>query len=454
MNINLTFLEFQHIRFKTIKKKGIKEHFDKESGIIFIKERTIKELEQINKEKDKTFVKILRDVIIFQNYIGKLKAGKFNIEILPKFLAPKDIKKIKYLDSEFFRKQKEKFTKNILYMLSWTPNLSFIDITDLKMEYIEGFYESIIRIFARSLLRLLKIKKNKNYLRQQDELKFIREKIDIPKFYRNPAKIHILPCIFHERTFNTLINKTLKYVTFLMLKLIENDENYRLLKKIQSHLFFVDFEKINLSKIRNIRFNRLNEEFKPFIKFCEMFLKNYTISFSGTKVETFSLLISMELLFEHFIGNFIKKYYKELLPISVKKKPKFQYIFGHLIHKETKKLFRLKPDISIEKGHNAIIDTKYKLLKKPKGDKYKNFDVKQSDLYQMYAYCKEFNAKKCILLYPENYEGPVDSVNWKLGKDKNIDLYIRTISLNFEFTSKNGISKFKNELREILQVLN
>ena len=79
MNINLTFLEFQHIKFKTIKEKGEKERFSKEKGILFIKERTIKELEQINKEKDKTFVKILRDIIIFQNYIGKLKYGKYNI---------------------------------------------------------------------------------------------------------------------------------------------------------------------------------------------------------------------------------------------------------------------------------------------------------------------------------------------------------------------------------------
>ena len=73
----------------------------------------------------------------------------------------------------------------------------------------------------------------------------------------------------------------------------------------------------------------------------------------------------------------------------------------------------MKPDISINKGNKAIIDTKYKILSRSKKKKDK-FNISQNDLYQMYAYCKEYGANKCLLIYPEGY-----TLNDAVGKSSN-----------------------------------
>lgn len=179
-----------------------------------------------------------------------------------------------------------------------------------------------------------------------------------------------------------------------------------------------------------------------------------SLYFNKAEFEFFSLLIPMELLFEHFIGNFILENYYKLLPEKIKTKPGIQSILGYLVYKTSeKKLYKLKPDLLIGDNNKIIIDTKYKILKKPKRRKYKNYDVKQSDLYQMYTYCKESGAKKCLLLYPESYKGKIDDLNWKLGNSKDIDLFIRTIKLSYDFSSKKDLNEFTTELRNILSIL-
>ena len=171
-----------------------------------------------------------------------------------------------------------------------------------------------------------------------------------------------------------------------------------------------------------------------------------------SKLEFFSLLIPMELLFERFIGNYLKKNYHRLLPDCIQSVPETQEEFGHLIFTKTHKLFKLKPDISITKGNKAIIDTKYKILSRSKKKKDK-FNISQNDLYQMYAYCKEYGANKCLLIYPEGYTGNFDDIDWKLGKLKEIDLYVRTISLTHDFMSDNGKKNFEKEFHKVLSCL-
>jgi 5-methylcytosine-specific restriction enzyme subunit McrC len=43
------------------------------------------------------------------------------------------------------------------------------------------------------------------------------------------------------------------------------------------------------------------------------------------------------------------------------------------------------------------MDTKWKLL----SNNVRNYGISQSDMYQMYAYSKKYNAKKIVLLYPQ-----------------------------------------------------
>lgn len=45
----------------------------------------------------------------------------------------------------------------------------------------------------------------------------------------------------------------------------------------------------------------------------------------------------------------------------------------------------------------VVMDTKWKLL----SENTRNYGISQTDMYQMYAYSKKYDAEKIVLLYPQ-----------------------------------------------------
>jgi 5-methylcytosine-specific restriction enzyme subunit McrC len=110
------------------------------------------------------------------------------------------------------------------------------------------------------------------------------------------------------------------------------------------------------------------------------------------------------------------------------------------------------PDIAIKVDNEIklIIDTKYKLLD-PDSAK---LGVSQQDLYQIYAYCKESGTKKALLLYPANLVDVDESkleTPFKLGERKDVEVYVRTVPLDFDLTSDKGLKNFVENLESILK---
>jgi 5-methylcytosine-specific restriction enzyme subunit McrC len=46
-----------------------------------------------------------------------------------------------------------------------------------------------------------------------------------------------------------------------------------------------------------------------------------------------------------------------------------------------------------------IVDTKWKLL--DANNETKNYEISQSDMYQLFAYAKKYKSKKLYLIYPK-----------------------------------------------------
>jgi 5-methylcytosine-specific restriction enzyme subunit McrC len=159
----------------------------------------------------------------------------------------------------------------------------------------------------------------------------------------------------------------------------------------------------------------------------------------------------MDYLFEEFIGIILKKHCDEIFNNEC---------IIHLQHSElylltdenNNKTFRLKPDIVVYNSNNTnkpflIIDTKYKNLT---DDKTKNYNINQSDAYQMFAYLKKYDCKTGILLYPE-YEKEFNK-KYDFGKEEH--LFIKTINLkNSGQNQKEYVENVKLQLNEILWIL-
>ncbi|MBN2733807.1 MAG: McrC family protein [Methanomicrobiaceae archaeon] len=416
------------------------DYYSEISKTLHLTDETLNELESINKTKK--FLEIGRKTIKPLNFIGVVKAGAITIQIFPKL----------FKDGQY-EKHKGVAAKNLLKMLSYSERLSIkeIDSAGLNTEELD-FFEIFIYLFAKNLNELIKSTQRKEYIKNSDELRFIRERIDIRR-YINPARLHIIPCNYHELSVDNRQNRTLKYTCYLMSRMVQNIETFRLLRSLTTIMDSVTLSPVSLADIDKISFSRLNQKFEPFIKTCRIFLSNSTLTLQASEVETFSLLIPMETLFEEFIAEVLKEDSEYFFGLN--SSIFLQKNIGTLANREDgSNIFRLKPDIVVKKDTGVIIiDTKYKSLD---GEDNKS-GVVQSDMYQMYAYVSKANAVGSMLLYPDIELRKPDNFyftfNEREGNKQIVPLYIRSIKLTYDLTDDADWRKFREELRNITRSL-
>jgi len=430
----LSLLEYSNIPFQvcpTLREEGV----DSEKNVVYITQESLSQLQILTKEVK--FLEIYHNYFRTLNFAGIAKVGNLKIEILPKFFDGGDI-----------QTDKQKIMNNLLYMLKHSNIFNFKELENADLDIKNDFLEVFIFLFAKNLIQLLKNQQDRQYLRQEDELRFVREKIITSQYTSNPARLHIIPCCFHERSTNTLLNKTIKYTTYLLSNQVKSQETYRYLKQIISHLDAVEFEQIHPSEIKKIRFNRINSAFVPYIRFCELFLRHSTLTLQASKVEFFSLMIPMEKLFEEFIAQMIVNN-PEILPREYQDHIVIQRSIGFIAYEDERGLFEMRPDIILNGLSPIIVDTKYKMLD-PEDAKNK---ISQQDLYQMYAYCKESRSNTAILLYPEGLTTQATNRVFSLGVEKSITLYVKTIPLHFDLSNEKEFIKFLEGLKGVFQDL-
>lgn len=136
--------------------------------------------------------------------------------------------------------------------------------------------------------------------------------------------------------------------------------------------------------------NRTTASYERILAWCRLFLKgNSFTAFSGN-TDALAILFPMDQLFESFVASEIRRLAG---PDLLFKAQDSRYcLFDH-----PQNAFPLRPDIVLEKdGQMVILDTKWKLLSSPA----RFHGIAGSDMYQMYAYSKKYQAKKVILIYP------------------------------------------------------
>ena len=109
-------------------------------------------------------------------------------------------------------------------------------------------------------------------------------------------------------------------------------------------------------------------------------------------ISGYSLLFDMNVVFERYIGALLKR----VCPVPYR--AHLQASGRWLVLRGDKHKFALRPDVAIRRGRQfaCLIDTKWKLLDPGKPHE----GVRQPDMYQAYAYAKEFDCPCVILLYP------------------------------------------------------
>jgi len=334
-----------------------------------------------------------------QNYVGIIQTTSgTTIEILPKITntskdneEPDEIKKSKKL---------------LIKMLKTLKNSPFQNIktANLKVENVP-LYEVFIGMFLEELSLLIKKGIKSDYIMKEENLRFLKGKLKIGEQIKKNSvhkeRFYVEYDEFSaERIENRIIKTTLNFL-YGRSKSNTNKKRIREFKFVFDEIKPIYNYKLGFSKIK---VGRQMDDYQLVLRWCRVFLLRNSFSPYKGKEVAFALLFDMNMLFESYVG----KYLKRLEGIGEVKLQDKKYSLAYC---EGQERFRLKPDIVIERSDDTIIcDTKWKVIDK---------EPNQGDMYQLYAYGTKYsNCNNLYLIYPYNGEADKLSYDYFKSKDK------------------------------------
>lgn len=345
-------------------------------------------------------LKVTRHGIKTKSWVGVIKYKNLHLEILPKLISA-DANN----DGKISEVERSIILKNLIYMLSYTKNLDIKtnDNAELATEK-NPFIEILIREFATSLFEALKRLTPKRYVREEENLNYLKGKIKFSENIRynctNQAKFY---CEYDEFSENNLLNQLFLFVSTCLYNISNNSYNKKTLKFIINYYSDISFVRFDKFKVRKIKLTRNQELFKKSFNLAKMFVEQTSVDLSKNKFENITLVWDMNKLFEEFIFELIKRKIPECKAIA--QKPK------RLLKRENVTRRDTRIDILIQ-NPQVIIDTKYK--------KFTNFDdISSADIYQVTTYCLLHNYKRALLLYPQYDKKAPDIYDYQLNCAEN-----------------------------------
>ena len=378
-----------------------------------------------------------------KNYVGVIETSKgLTLEILPKIFFD--------YSNEDYNTELLDTKKVFLKMLSKLKNSPFLNISSAHLKTSSSFplLEIFIENYITEIKKIIRAGLKSQYVDMQENLNFLKGKIvnslNIKHNHSNKAKFY---CAFDEFSDNMVYNQLIKSTLLKLNRISKSHYNRTSILQLLHHFDSVNESSDFISDFRKVSSNnRLFLNYKQAISWSEILLMNKSFTnFSGNS-KNMAILFPMERIFEDYIGYLMKTYADGH---EIKTQEKSYYLVSN--HKDKNK-FRLKPDIvaTNEDNHEQIIfDTKWKLLDESK--EKKNYNISQSDMYQLYAYGKKYDLKnglptepKLVLLYPSNpnFQKPLDDFIYEG------ELILSVLPFNL----KNSLSK-NDEQKELNNIL-
>lgn len=364
------------------------------------------------------------------NYIGFLSYEGLDITVYPKVF-----------DKSIELKDIDKYLSiNLLYWLSYSDRIKipFIN-TDMDLSNIDDFLEILIYIFSKYTCELIYNKPYNTYEEVEEELDFLKGRLNTSSYIKEnlgTGRWHKFNCTHDPFKYNNKFNKIIKFVSNMLLNISNNKDNIYYLQKINFILDEVDDIVCSIYDCKDVILSRLNEEYRVILNFCEMFLSSTSmLKSNGNDNFNFCFLIPMEILYEDFVFNFIKRNLKDKYK-EIKKQKSNLFLADLYVNNEfSHRAFNLKQDIFL-KDYNSktfIIDTKYKVL----SNDYPKFGVSQGDMYQMASYAFRGGYVNLFLVYPK-VDSFYDEIKYFVRSpfmNEKISISIKFVSFTLDYSS-------------------
>ena len=331
-------------------------------------------LQVFHREKDFPFYSFVHNGVKFGSYVGVLQIGSTTIEILPKA--------DKKNDDDTWRRVLIGMLRTVGVFDIQAPSQSQLA---LKSNSILDLY---FELFVKEVERLLHLGLVKKYRKTEGNLKALKGKLLFAK--------HIQKNIVHQQHFytqHTTYDKDhnlhrILYKALLLLKQI--NINSTLQSRIGSLLLdFPEMPNIQISEavFEKLKYDRKTEPYRNSIQIARLLLLNYHPDLSKGSNNVLALMFDMNLLWEKFVYQSIRKHKPATTTVKEQTSKKFWL-------SSNGNCSSMKPDIVINQGEPncLVLDTKWKNIE--------GKNPSPEDLRQMYVYMKFFKAEKVALVYP------------------------------------------------------
>ena len=381
-------------------------------------------------------LKVTHNGIETTSWVGVIKYKNTHFQILPKLICNNG--------------DKENILKNLIFMLSYTKKLDIKTSNEARLSTAKNpFIEILIREYAKSLFECLKRLTPKKYIREEDNLNYLKGKIKFTENIRynnsNQAKFY---CEYDEFSENNILNQLFLFVSTCLYNISNDSYNKKTLKFIMNYYADVKLVRFDRFKAEKIKLSRNQELFKKPFNLAKMFVEKTSVDLSKNKFENITLIWDMNKLFEEFVFEIMKKFKDELGYKLVAQKGR------RLLKNDTSKKRNTFVDIMVEKGdgkelERIVLDTKYKEF-------VSSDDFSNADVFQVSTYCLLHNAYHAILLYPKYGTNEPDR-DFELNIDEEIkekyQIDFKTINLQYDYIGKEGnLESIKEDIKRILNV--
>jgi len=379
-----------------------------------------------------------------REFVGLIRLGNQSINILPKIYQTQ----VEQNKAECSHQA----THNLLHLLSYAGQIPIKEkfvapLLSRKMDW----FEILTRIFASQLEREWQLGVYRTYRLVESEETVLKGKWDIAKYIKRPDRLNRFPVSYDEFSVNNPLNRVLRYVVERLFGLTHDSENKRILGTLRFWLDEVSCpNRLSIQETDDIVITRLNERFEPLLNLAKIFLDDSAIQLASGDKSSFAFIFDMNLLFEAFVANFIRRYRSEIFSSSLEYcdfLPQAHGVTKYLAWQQDRGVFRMKPDIVFRTNDRfpIILDTKYKNL----DPKDVRLGVTQADFYQMYAYSQSYQSKCVILLYPQT-NGMNSPMRTRFNLENGLqEVRVETLDIRVDLSGTDGKQFLISQLRTI-----
>ena len=282
--------------------------------------------------------------------------------------------------------------------VAWDLRVTEGEFTNLDTQR-DDLLEFLIRLFSDRLLAAVRRGMPRRYVMHHEDLALLRGRLDVKRQFTHLAvQPNRLACRYDELSEDTPLNRVLKAAVMRLTGVVRSFANTRRLIDLAARFEHVRDSRAPL--LEQVRLDRTNTAFHDLYRLARLFLAGDYQNTTGGDSVGFALLFPMNELFEAFIGVSLKR---ALAPRHVLLQDRSR---SALTSEHGEAIFGLKPDVVIEDSDERplVLDTKWKPLAFRNPHRKKTLGVAESDVYQMLAYARGYQAKRLVLIYPWHEE--------------------------------------------------